>query len=138
VNEIVLDWFRKVTDSKIFGFFLTESMRYARASVHRYYVNEKNQSLLDIQMENHEKGTVIQKKLYSELRENNFVQSFLKGYDSFFIIPGGENLITQNEELVVEGNVTASKLKTAFMKFNKKKSVNRVLVSKFITGIATH
>jgi hypothetical protein len=39
-------------------------------------------------------------------------------------------------ELEVDGKLTSSKLKNAFMKFNKSKQINRVLVSKFIQGIA--
>jgi hypothetical protein len=39
-------------------------------------------------------------------------------------------------EIEVDGKLTASKLKNAFMKFNKGKQINRVLVSKFIQGIA--
>jgi len=36
----------------------------------------------------------------------------------------------------ITGNVTANKLKTAFMNYSKKKTINRVLVSRFIAGIA--
>jgi ribonuclease I len=51
-------------------------------------------------------------------------------------MPGGSDLQIEDEELVVTGTVTANKLKTAFMKMNKKKAVNRVMVSRFIDGIA--
>ena len=44
---------------------------------------------------------------------------------------------TEGDEIEIEGKVTSSKLKSAFMKMNKKKQVSRVLVSKFIQGIAT-
>ena len=60
------------------------------------------------------------------------------GYESFFIIPGGNNLQVDDGELEIDTSkkVTASKLTNAFIKFNKKRQVNRVLVSKFIDGIA--
>jgi hypothetical protein len=51
-------------------------------------------------------------------------------------VAGGSDLNIDNEEIEVEGKVTASKLKNAFMKYNKKRLVNRVLVSRFIQGIA--
>jgi ribonuclease I len=51
-------------------------------------------------------------------------------------MPGGSDLQIEDEELVVTGTVTANKLKTAFMRMNKKKAVNRVMVSRFIDGIA--
>jgi hypothetical protein len=52
------------------------------------------------------------------------------------MIPGGKDLMTEEGELEVEGKVTASKLKTAFLKMNEKRQLNRVLVSTFIDGIA--
>ena len=51
-------------------------------------------------------------------------------------MPGGRDIAVENEELQVEGKVTASKLKNAFMKMNKKRQVSRVMVSRFIDGIA--
>jgi hypothetical protein len=52
-------------------------------------------------------------------------------------LPSGEDLKIENEEIEIDGKFTANKLKNAFMKFNKKRQVNRVLVSKFIAGIAS-
>ena len=82
-----------------------------------------------------EKSDVV-KNIVSKLKSEKFVQSYNSGYESFFILPGGTDLQIEDEELVVSGTVTASKLKTAFMKMNKKKTVNRVMVSRFIDGIA--
>ena len=77
------------------------------------------------------------KDLVAELRENKFIQSYNKGYESFFIMPGGSDLSIENDELVINGAVTANKLKNAFMKMNKKKQFSRVMVSRFIDGIAS-
>jgi hypothetical protein len=52
------------------------------------------------------------------------------------LIPGGSDLDIEEDELSVEGNVTAAKLRTAFIKMNKKKQVSRVLVNRFIGEIA--
>jgi hypothetical protein len=52
------------------------------------------------------------------------------------MIPGGRALAVEHEELEVEGKFTAKKLQTAFLKVAKAKQVNRVLVSRFIEGIA--
>jgi hypothetical protein len=78
----------------------------------------------------------IVKDIVAKMKIEKFVQSYNKGYESFFIVPGGSDLQIEDEELVVTGAVTANKLKTAFMKMNKKKAVNRVMVSRFIDGIA--
>jgi hypothetical protein len=74
--------------------------------------------------------------LISEIRKNKFLASNTPGYDTFFIIPGGDELSISDDELEVNGDVTVSKLKTAFIKMNKKRQVNRVLVTRFIEGIA--
>ena len=77
------------------------------------------------------------KQLCNEIKENKFIQSYNKGYESFFIMPGGTDLaIEADDELVVSGTFTANKLKNAFLKMNKKKQVSRVMVSRFIEGIA--
>jgi hypothetical protein len=59
-----------------------------------------------------------------------------KLHDGFYLIAGGSDLNTENDELEIEGAITSAKLKSAFMKFNKKKTVNRVLVTKFIQKMA--
>jgi hypothetical protein len=70
------------------------------------------------------------------LKQDKFLQSYNFGYDAFFIMPGGSDLNIEDEELSITGNFTTNKLKTAFMKMNKKRQVNRVMVSRFIDGIA--
>jgi hypothetical protein len=59
-----------------------------------------------------------------------------KGYNSFYLIAGGSDLETEEEQIEIDGKITSGKLKNAFMKMSKKKQVNRVLVSKFIQGMA--
>jgi hypothetical protein len=76
------------------------------------------------------------KVLAKELKEKKFLESDNVGYDKFYLTPGGNDLKIENEDFEVNGKVTANKLKTAFMKFNKVRQVNRVMVSKFIQGIA--
>ena len=136
LNTLILDWFRKVTNSKIFGFYLTDSTRQSKNAIDRYYVDENKQSLHEIRMKNYHGYYDVEKNLLKKMKEQKFIQSNLPGFDSFFIISGGNSLITENEEMEITGNITANKLKTAFMKYNKKKTINRVLVSRFITGIA--
>jgi hypothetical protein len=51
-------------------------------------------------------------------------------------MPGGSDLNIKDEEMEITGAVTSNKLKTAFLKMNKKRQVNRIMVSRFIDGIA--
>jgi hypothetical protein len=136
MNNIVLDWFRKVTNSKVFGFYLTANPYQGKSAIDRYYYDKDLKNLRDLQYKEFYKYDALKKQLLKQFKNEKFVQSFKQGYDSFFIVSGGSDMITENEEIEVDGAVTASKLKTAFMKFNKKKAINRVLVSRFITGIA--
>ena len=78
----------------------------------------------------------LAKQFKRTLDTQKFLQSFNPGYDSFFLISGGSDLMATDGEIEVDGKLTSSKLKNAFMKFNKSKQINRVLVSKFIQGIA--
>ena len=71
-----------------------------------------------------------------KFKEEKFLISNTKGYNSFYLISGGSNLQTEEEEMEIDGKVTSGKLKNAFMKMTKKKQVNRVLVSKFIQQMA--
>ena len=71
-----------------------------------------------------------------KFREEKFLISSNKGYNAFYLISGGSDLEVEDDEIEIDGKVTSSKLKMAFMKMSKKRQVNRVLVSKFIQGIA--
>jgi hypothetical protein len=75
--------------------------------------------------------------LAAQIKKEKFLESHNKGYNRFYLLPSGEDLKIENEEIEIDGKFTANKLKNAFMKFNKKRQVNRVLVSKFIAGIAS-
>lgn len=140
----VFDWYKAKTGAKIFGFFITGTGREMRAGIANKYINKEGKTVREqvykadvnaryYQIDKSEYVKGLSKNLQSE----KFLESYNKGYDSFFILPGGNDLQIEDEELVVNGVVTASKLKTAFMKMNKKKAVNRVMVSRFIDGIAS-
>jgi hypothetical protein len=77
-----------------------------------------------------------EKELIKKFKDEKFLISNTKGYNSFYLISGGASLKTEEEELEIDGKVTSGKLKNAFMKLTKKKQVNRVLVSKFIQQMA--
>jgi hypothetical protein len=132
----VIDWFSKVTNSKVFGFFICESARGAAKSAieNRFYVNDI--SLATMRVTNWLSYKDILTKKLKELRSEKFLESKVPGYGSFFLIAGGNQLETDEEEIEVKGKHTTKSLVKAFTEFNKKKAVNRVLVSKFIQGIA--
>jgi hypothetical protein len=130
----VAEWFTATTNSKIFGFFIVPPHR-SKGIIRHYYHNENRLPLYTKRSEAMIDAELI-KQLKRKLDTQKFLQSFNPGYDSFFLISGGNDLMTNDGEIEVDGKLTASKLKNAFMKFNKGKQINRVLVSKFIQGIA--
>ena len=140
----IFDWFRAKTGAKIFGFFIAGQSRELRQALVHRYVNKDGKSISEILKEKYssthmmilpERSDII-KDIVAKMKSEKFIQSYNKGYEAFFIMPGGSDLQIEDEELVVTGAVTANKLKTAFMRMNKKKAVNRVMVSRFIDGIA--
>jgi len=138
----IFDWFRAKTGAKIFGFFIAGQGRELRQAIAHRYINKDGKSITEILKEQSSFYMISPEKcdatkdIVAKMKSEKFIQSYNKGYEAFFIMPGGSDLQIEDEELVVTGAVTANKLKTAFMKMNKKKAVNRVMVSRFIDGIA--
>jgi hypothetical protein len=139
-----LKWFNHVTGSKVFGFFLTEGSHSAKFSLrHRYVFNdgEHYETKRYKAHVNRDYGTenallAEMNKIIKEFKSEKFVACKTHGYHDFYIVAGGTDLNAEDGEIEIEGKVTAGKLKNAFMKFNKRRIVNRVLVSRFIQGIA--
>ena len=133
VIRATLEWFRKATNSKIFGFFIApnNSRNLQGAIINKYYDKDGN-SLYHNHVTTWDKA----RELSKELKTNKALVSHNPGFNKFFFILGGKDLNTEIDEIEVEGKVTTNKLKNAFMKFNKKRQVNRIVVSKFIEGIA--
>lgn len=132
LREASFEWLRKKTGVRIFGFFITsKSRRRLLNDIQQKYKNEKGESV--------NKGYICNdvRMLAAQVKKEKFLESYNKGYNRFYLLPSGEDLKIENEEIEIDGKFTANKLKNAFMKFNKKRQVNRVLVSKFIAGIAS-
>lgn len=139
-NGSVMQWFQQYTKSKVFGFFLTDG----RSSNNRSAISTQFcEDGVPIWALTRKPGVDISAlsekltRLRNKLRDEKFLISQNLGYDSFFIIVGGDDLKTEDDILDVEVGATPAKLRNAFMKMSKKKVLSRVLVSKFIEGIAT-
>jgi hypothetical protein len=141
MNEAVLKWFKQTTGSKVFGFFLMGNDRHNKNTLVNRYIDSNGKSLSDLRKDVIEKsgawlGNDLEVQLHKKFKSEKFIVSYPTGYNSFFFVLGGDSLKTEEDEIEIDGKITSNKLKTAFMKFNKKKALNRVLVSKFIQGIA--
>jgi len=58
------------------------------------------------------------------------------GYDEYYFVPGGKNLAIEDEELNVNGDMTRGKMAKGFASYMRGKTVNRVLLNKFVEQIA--
>ena len=132
-----LEWIRVVGKTKVFGFFILASRTsHAKSAIRGRYYFEDGSTIEEIRKTNAAMAYETEKSLIKKFKDEKFLISNTKGYNSFYLIAGGSELQTEEEELEINGTVTSHKLKTAFMKMAKKKQVNRVLVSKFIQGMA--
>jgi len=83
----------------------------------------------------HEANEILAKYV-KRLKKEKYLESKNVGYDSFYILPAGSDLSVEDETFEVNGKATTATLTKAFLKFNKTRQINRVLVSRFITQIA--
>ncbi len=125
IAAALMEWLRFTTGTHIIGFFMNATKR----SVTYTYQTKTGQTF-------HNLPKITQTEILSSLSKKKFVVSYRTGFDAFYIIPGSRALEVAQEELVVVGKVTASKLATAFRRLGQKKLVNRVLVRQFIEQIA--
>ena len=132
-----LEWIRVVGKTKVFGFFILASRHgQVKNAIRGRYHFEDGTTIEEMRKTNMGVAFETEKSLIKKFKDEKFLISNTKGYNSFYLIAGGSDLETEEEQIEIDGKVTSGKLKNAFMKMAKKKQVNRVLVSKFIQGMA--
>lgn len=139
MRHAIFEWYRQTTGAKIVGFYIVGSSGSARSGIMRRYV--AGGKTIDEMFPGHSNHSYFDRKQYAsglakKLNTDKFLESSNRGYNKFFIIPGDKDLAIENDSLHVDGQVTASKLKNAFIKMNMKRQVSRVLVNRFIGEIA--
>lgn len=131
VREGICEWLQKTTGTKIVGFYLTPITSAKPALKRRLFVDDLN----SVRHEYNQANEVLVKYV-KKLKKEKYLESKNVGYDSFYILPAGNDLSIDDESFEVNGKATTATLTKAFMKFNKTRQINRVLVSRFITQIA--
>jgi hypothetical protein len=119
----LLNLLKNITGVNVIGFFITPQAKHAK----RYILGRIERSGTHI--------TDFDEKFRS-FRKTKFFMLNNVGYDDYYIIPGGDDLEIKEDEMDVNSNSSKNELKTAFLKMQKSKSVNRVLLSRFIDKIA--
>jgi len=138
MQQIIMQWYTAKTDSKIFGFFIGGSSTSSlKNMLVEHYYDEKGVGIRS--QKSHLDFLERTKAMVKDMKKTKFITSYKKGYSKFFLISGGKDLEIDDGEFEFESNtdkISTKKLATAFMKFNEKRQVNRILVQKFIEGIA--
>lgn len=144
IRESLMKWYSATTGSSITGFFITPKKSNLKSCFADKYFFEGGISVADkvkgndniYSYETNYRVKETCKELIKKMKEEKFIESYNKGYSKFFMIPSGYDIQIENDEMEIEGNITQNKLRNAFIKMNKKKQVNRVLVNRFIGEIA--
>ena len=72
-----------------------------------------------------------------EYRQNKCVTvDNVLGYNEYYLVKGGKNLETQEDEFSVKEDASNANIRTAFKKFAKSKKQNKVLMTKFGKAVA--
>jgi len=122
VTPTLLEILKDRTGCNLIGFYiLPKSKRYFQNAMSRF-----NMMMTDDK--------------YKQFRNEKFFSVNGYGYSEYFLIPGGDDLSTDDDSLSdILGeakDVSARKLKGAFLKMNQNRLTNRVLLSKVIKEIA--
>lgn len=105
----------------VIGFFLTEDSS-GKRSIHNKALSHGVE--LDID------------SATKEYRKNKFFMLNDIGYDDYYIIPGGDELSIGKDEMTVSADASKNEVKKAFLKMQKSKNVNRVLLNRFVSKIS--
>ena len=114
----------RVPGMNVVGFFLAGSGRKGAVSRNTWYYLLMG-------------GTTTADAAMAEMRKNKVVVLESKGYDQYYILPGGAALAVENDGLDDKlVGASKGKLKTAFAKSNKGRIQSRVLLNKFVGMVA--
>ena len=75
---------------------------------------------------------IYDQDVVKSIRSNKFLEVNNAGFNSYFLIPGGDDMMTTDEGLQVDAGVSKAKLRSAFMKNAKSKTANRVLLNRLM------
>lgn len=119
------------TQSNVIGFFIPSSKSSAGRHAVSAMTSTSKKVAYNVAYDTWRKNF---SSIYS--KEKSICISGAWNYDEYFIVASGSDLDTDEDELVIDSDMTRSKMVRAFSQFSKSKQVNRVFVSKFAKSIA--
>lgn len=117
VTETFLRMLKDKTGCNLLGFYILDKKRHSFERATRMF------------------GSVTTENSFKEFKNEKYFEVTTYGYDKYFLVPGGADLIIDDESLediIGEEQVSNRKLKGAFLKMNRNRLINRVFLSKTI------
>jgi len=119
-TEAHISVLRARTGCNVVGFYLAQSSKNGSIRRNDMYWLFPNQNLDEVR---------------KELKKNRVAVADSFGYDEYYVIPTG-NMALETEELKVSSEMTKGRMAKAFMNHMRGKTLNRVLLNKFVQQIA--
>ena len=119
-TEAHINVLRARTGCNVVGFYLASSSKNGAIRKNDMYWLFPNQNLDEVR---------------KELKKNRVAVADSFGYDEYYVIPTG-NMALETEELKVSSEMTKGRMAKAFMNHMRGKTLNRVLLNKFVQQIA--
>jgi hypothetical protein len=115
--------FNEQTKSPSIGFFITRSKEVFNSDLHNLFpVSCKNGNKL--------------KEVQREIDQNSYAISEEMGYNEFYIIPGGDNLKTNDDKAALKNAITTSQITNALIERGNKQRKQRILLTRYIKLIS--
>jgi hypothetical protein len=113
---------KKITKANLIGFYITGCSAY-KSDVRNLH-NSYNISLpADFD------------DAVTRARKNKFYPISGTGYDFYFVVPPGDEMIIRDRGIMVDSNASKTEIRRAFMNNVKSRAVNRVFLSRFCNTI---
>ena len=119
-TEAHISVLRARTGCNVVGFYLASSSKNGAIRKNDMHWLFPNQNLDEVR---------------KELKKNRVAVADSFGYDEYYVIPTG-NMALETEELKVSSEMTKGRMAKAFMNHMRGKTLNRVLLNKFVQQIA--
>ena len=119
-TEAHISVLRARTGCNVVGFYLAQSSKNGAIRKNDMHWLFPNQNLDEVR---------------KELKKNRVAVADSFGYDEYYVIPTG-NMALETEELKVSSEMTKGRMAKAFMNHMRGKTLNRVLLNKFVQQIA--
>lgn len=123
IDEVLFEILKDRSDAHVIGFYLTETAgrRYMQNIIHARCGLKDEQTIHNA---------------WLKFKREKYIIGHHNGYDDYYILLGGKQMAEGTEDLNVDPEMTARQMTKQFMKHNKSKLKNRVVMSKFVDMIA--